>query len=90
MIFLNSASSALALVFYLPGVCTHTDTKGKQSPEFSKIFGKNTIFNEHPVFKNMLAFPSWSDNLNSEFDFGSTPVDILLDWLLFLQKTWDI
>ena len=34
----------------------------------------------------MLAFPSWSDNLNSEFDFGSTPVDILLDWLLFLQK----
>ena len=31
--FLNSASSAAALVFYLPGVCTHTDTEGKQSPE---------------------------------------------------------
>ena len=30
VIFLNSASSAAALVFYLPGVCTHTDTKGKQ------------------------------------------------------------
>ena len=30
MIFLNSASSAAALVFYLPGVCTHTDTDGKQ------------------------------------------------------------
>ena len=30
MIFLNSASSAAALVFYLPGVCTHTDTEGKQ------------------------------------------------------------
>ena len=30
-IFLNSASSAAAaLVFYLPGVCTHTDTEGKQ------------------------------------------------------------
>ena len=29
-IFLNSASSATALVFYLPGVCTHTDTKEKQ------------------------------------------------------------
>ena len=28
--FLNSASSAAALVFYLPGVCTHSDTKGKQ------------------------------------------------------------
>ena len=31
MIVLNSASSAAALVFYLPGVCTHTDTEGKQS-----------------------------------------------------------
>ena len=30
MIFLNSASPAAALVFYLPGVCTHTDTAGKQ------------------------------------------------------------
>ena len=30
VIFLNCASSAAALVFYLPGVCTQTDTKGKQ------------------------------------------------------------
>ena len=30
MIFLNSASSAAALVFYLSGVCTNTDTEGKQ------------------------------------------------------------
>ena len=30
MIFLNSGRSAKALVFYLPGVCTHTDTEGKQ------------------------------------------------------------
>ena len=53
MIFLNSASSAAALVFYLPGVCTHTDTEGKtekgQSQEYFEIFGKNTIFNEHSV-----------------------------------------
>ena len=34
VIFLNSASSAAALEFYLPGVCTHTDTEGKQSPEY--------------------------------------------------------
>ena len=34
VIFLNSASSAAALVFYLPCVCTHTDTEGKQSPEY--------------------------------------------------------
>ena len=45
MIFLNSASSGAALVFYLPGVCTHTDIEGKQSPENIS----NTIFNEHPV-----------------------------------------
>ena len=30
VIFLNSASSAAALVLYLPGVCTHTDTEGNQ------------------------------------------------------------
>ena len=30
MIFLDSVSSAVAPVFYLPGVCTHTDTEGKQ------------------------------------------------------------
>ena len=50
VIFLNSASSAAALVFYLPGVCTYTDTEGKQSPEYFLKFGKSTIFNEHPVF----------------------------------------
>ena len=30
VIFLNSASSAAALVFYLPALCTQTDTEGKQ------------------------------------------------------------
>ena len=43
MIFLNSASSAAALVFYLC-VCTPTDTEGKtekgQSQEYFKIFRK--------------------------------------------------
>ena len=29
-IFLSSVSSAAALVYYLPGVCSHTDTEGKQ------------------------------------------------------------
>ena len=47
-IFLNSASSAAALVFYLPCECTHTDTEGKQRKAKSS---KNTIFNEHPVHK---------------------------------------
>ena len=56
MIFLNSASSAAALVFYLSGVCTQTDTEGKQSPEYLKILRKNTIFNEHPVYSNFKGF----------------------------------
>ena len=55
MIFLNSASSAAALVFYLPALCTQTDTEGKQSSEYLEKFGKNTIFNEHPVFKSLLS-----------------------------------
>ena len=46
MIFLNSASSAAALVFYLSGACTHTDTEGKQSSEYFFKNLKNTIFNE--------------------------------------------
>ena len=53
MIFLNSASSAAAMVFYLPGVCTYSATEGKQSPEYFLIIGKNTIFNEHPVYKKV-------------------------------------
>ena len=55
MIFLNSSSSAAALVFYLPGVCTHTDTEGKQSPEYFNILRKYTIFNEHPVAEDREA-----------------------------------
>ena len=54
LLFLNSASSAAALVFYLPGVCIHTDTEGKQRKvrvrNIFKKFEKNTIYNEHPVY----------------------------------------
>ena len=52
MIFLNSSSSAEALVFDLP-LCTLTDTKGKtKEARVLNIFQnprKNTVFNEHPV-----------------------------------------
>ena len=54
VIFLNSASSVAALVFYLPGVCTHTGTKGKQrKARVRNIFkySKKTIFNELSVGK---------------------------------------
>ena len=53
VIFPNSASFAAALVFYLPSVCTHTETEGKQRKarvrNILKYSKKNTIFNEHPV-----------------------------------------
>ena len=41
VIFLNSASSAATLVFYLPGVCTHTYTKGKQRNTRVRIIRKS-------------------------------------------------
>ena len=50
MIFLNSAGSAAALVFYLPGVCKHTDTERRRVRNILKSSEKNTIFNEHPVY----------------------------------------
>ena len=53
MIFLNSVSSAAALVFYLPCVYTHTDTETKQRKarirNILKSSEKNSIFNKHPV-----------------------------------------
>ena len=51
--------SAAALVFYLPGMCTHTETEGEQRKArdryILKSSEKNTIFNEHPVAQH-LAF----------------------------------
>ena len=61
MIFLNAVSSAASLVIYLPGVCTQTDTKGKQRKarvqNILKYLGKNTIFNEHRVPLTFLTSP---------------------------------
>ena len=60
MIFLNSAYSAAALVFYLPALCTQTDTEGKQSSEYIEKFGKKTIFNEHPVCIQSFMVRGWT------------------------------
>ena len=53
MNFLNSGRAVAALVFYLPGVCTHTDTDRKRRKarvrNILKSSTKNTIYNEHPV-----------------------------------------
>ena len=61
VIFLNSASSAAALVFYLPGVCAHNDTKGKQRMARVRnipksLEKKHTIINEHSVVTFQLMY----------------------------------
>ena len=60
MIFLNSASSAAALVFNLPGVCTHTNAQGKtekgQSQEYFKIFRKKTPYLMNTLYMNTVNF----------------------------------
>ena len=52
--FSELRGSAAALVFYLPGMCTHADTEGKQRKarvrNILKSSEKNTIFNEHPLY----------------------------------------
>ena len=67
MIFLNSGRAAAALVFYM--VCTHTDTEGKQRKErvrnILKSSKKNTIFNEHPVDKNVFFLIHYLRHLDS-------------------------
>ena len=50
MIFLNSASSAAALVFYLPGVRTHTDAEENREVRVRNIL-------KHPV-------PYWAVKAN--------------------------
>ena len=59
MIFLNSASSAAALVFCLPfsgpgmkpGVYTPRENRERpESGKYFKIFEKSTIFSEHRVY----------------------------------------
>ena len=68
--FLNSASSAAALVFYLPGVCTHRHrgkTEKGQSPDYFKVFEKNTMFNEHPVFIYGTHLAGMNAVINTQF-----------------------
>ena len=72
MIFLNSASSAAELVFYLP-LCTHTDTKGK--PREARVWNiilnpqKNTIFNEHPVLETKVKLLAKALNIWKQVKF---------------------
>ena len=64
VIFLNSASSAAALVFYLPVVCTHTDTEGKQIKERVRNILKSSektqyLMNTLYLFKSSLEIRCW-------------------------------
>ena len=67
MIFLTSASSAAALVFYLPGMCTHTDTEGKQRKarvrNILKSSGKKYLMNTLHVHIMMNSLESCRSQL---------------------------
>ena len=62
MIFLNSGSSAAALVFYQPfsGPSMKSSVHTKRVQNIFQKFGKNTIFDEHPVAK-MLEIQKYRD-----------------------------
>ena len=58
-IFLNSASSTASLVFYLPCVCSHTDTEGKQNilKSSKKQYLMNTLYKKNKIlFSNIMFF----------------------------------
>ena len=84
--FLNSGRATAALVFYLPGACTHTDTEGKpRKARVRNIFEKsekNTILNEHSEGYNLIIFMRRSglsiDNLSvrSDGNFRNRRTDI--------------
>ena len=46
-------------MFYLPGVCTYTDTKGKQIPEYLKIFEKKTQYLMNTLYVRFQLMNSW-------------------------------
>ena len=79
----EECSSAAALVFYLPGACTHTDTERKhRKARVRNIFEKNTIFNEHPVDD--------LDDLDSTNTVGMTSIIslILFEGAHRFEETW--
>ena len=60
MIFLNSAGSAAALVFYLSGVCTHTDMERKLSPENILKTSKKTQFLMNTLYYVICAYLAYN------------------------------
>ena len=72
---------------FLPSWCVYTHwhqgkTENGQSPEYSKIFGKNTLFNEHPVLQLKHSVDLlWGENISS-FSF------VLKVARLVLKETW--
>ena len=57
--FLNSASSAAALVFYLPGVCKHPDTERKQRK--ARVQNILKSLKKQYLMKTLLLFFSYLD-----------------------------
>ena len=81
MIFLDSASSSAALVFYLPDMCTHSDTEGKQrKTRVRNIFksSKKTQYLKNTLYLALLLTNSTQPASveffsNRELEFQSIP-----------------
>ena len=79
MISLNSARYAAALVFYLPGVCEHIDTEGKQRKARARDILKSLKKTQY-LMKTL--YLNWHDIMHSDMhtnmnEYGWTDKSIL-------------
>ena len=97
MIFLNSASSAAALVVYLPGVCTHTDTKEKQRKarvrnilkSLKKTqYSMNTLY--IPDLFPPYLIPSFTSSVCPVITSAAWPCTFIMSWLIQDHAAHDI
>ena len=82
MLFLNSASSAAALVFYLPSECTHTETEGKQRKARVRNILKNLEKTQY-LMNTLHVYESYLDLPIILLLFGLLPSSLLPLTLLF-------
>ena len=79
-------------MFYLPGVCTHTDTKGKQRKtrvrNIINFFEKNTIFNEHPVSRCLGKIVFLIKYKSGKFSSKGVRTEVLCEEENKRRKSW--
>ena len=87
VIFLNSASSAAALVFYLPGVCTHTDTEGKQRKARVRNILKSSEKTQYLM--NTLYLPNYQSIYLYLYIYLSIYM-VFIKYCVFFRRFWNI